>query len=324
MVPADRADDVTRMLSEDPAVSGLVRIPNASIRPSGDLVLAEVAREAGNDIVERLRSLGVHREGSVHIEPVRTWMSLGGHEAERRTPGSSADSVVWAEVTQRSYEDSELNWTYVSFMVLATLIAAIAIILDSQILVIGAMVLGPEFGAIAALGVALVRRRLGLLGLAVRTLAAGFVVAIGVTTGVAVVGEALGWVTVEDVTGPRPGTGFIYTPDKWSFIVAVIAAAAGVLSLTSAKLGGLSGVFISVTTIPAAGNVALGLALGAPDEVWGSSLQLVLNLSGMAVAGWLTIALQQAVWSRVSAHRARLVDRLRRPKDGADRPTDGS
>lgn len=300
------------MLADDPAVSGLARLPQASVRPPGDLLIAEVAREAGNDIVDRLRTMGVHRDGSVHIEPVRTWMSLGGHEAERRTPGSSADSVVWAEVTQRSYEDSELNWTYASFMILATLIAGIAIVLDSQILVIGAMVLGPEFGAIAALAVAMVRRRFGLLWLSLRTLLAGFVVAIAVTTVAALAGKALGWVTVEDVTGPRPSTDFIYTPDKWSFIVAVIAAAAGVLSLTSAKVGGLSGVFISVTTIPAAGNVALGLALGVPDEVWGSSLQLLLNLSGMALAGWLTLALQQAVWSRASAHRARLVNRLRR------------
>ena len=46
----------------------------------------------------------------------------------------------------------------------------------------------------------------------------------------------------------------------------MIAAAAGVLSLTSAKVGGLSGVFISVTTVPAAGNVALGIALGALER----------------------------------------------------------
>jgi uncharacterized membrane protein len=94
--------------------------------------------------------------------------------------------------------------------------------------------------------------------------------------------------------------------------VAVIAAAAGVLSLTSAKVGGLSGVFISVTTIPAAGNVAVGLAVGAWHAVWGSSLQLAINLTGMAVAGALTLALQQAVWSRVAAYRARLVRRFGR------------
>ena len=67
--------------------------------------------------------------------------------------------MVWADVTQRAYEESELNWTYLSFMTLATLLASIAIVVDSQILVIGAMVLGPEFVAIAALGLALVRRR---------------------------------------------------------------------------------------------------------------------------------------------------------------------
>ena len=85
--------------------------------------------------------------------------------------------------------------------------------------------------------------------------------------------------------------------------MAVIAAAAGVLSLTSAHTGGLSGVFISVTTVPAAGNIALGLAFGAWSEVWGSALQLGLNLVAMAVAGWATLALQQRVWSRVPARR---------------------
>ena len=91
----------------------------------------------------------------------------------------------------------------------------------------------------------------------------------------------------------------------------MIAAAAGVLSLTSAKAGGLSGVFISVTTVPAAGNIGVGLAFGDGAEVWGSTAQLVLNLTGMAVAGWLTLLFQQTVWSRMSARRARLVHRFR-------------
>jgi uncharacterized hydrophobic protein (TIGR00271 family) len=313
--PSRLSGPVLEALSDDPAVSSLAAMRGASIHPPGDLILADVAREAANDVIDRLRTMGVHQEGSVHIEPVRAWLSRPGYDAERRAPGSSADSVVWADVTQRAYEESELNWTYMSFMVLATMIAGIAIVLDSQILVIGAMVLGPEFGAIAALGVALVRRRMTLFGLATRTLLTGFVVAILVTTAASLVGRSLGWVTLADVTGRRPDTGFIYTPDRWSFIVAVIAAAAGVLSLTSARVGGLSGVFISVTTVPAAGNVGLGLAFGAWQEVWGSSLQLGVNITGMALAGWATLAIQQEVWSRVSAHRARLVGRWRRDPD---------
>jgi uncharacterized hydrophobic protein (TIGR00271 family) len=316
--PAATSDAVIRALSDDPAVSSLAVLPGASVRPAGDVVLADVAREAANDVVDRLRALELHREGSLDIDHVRAWLSQRGLDAEQLAPGSSADSVVWVDVTHQAYAESEFNWTYVSFMTMATLIAGIAIILDSQILVIGAMVLGPEFGAVAALGVALVRGRLTLLARAARTLVLGFVVAILMTTLAALVGRALGWVTLEDVAGPRPETAFIYAPDKWSFIVAVIAAAAGVLSLTSARVGGLSGVFISVTTVPAAGNVALGLAFGVSEEILGSGLQLIVNLTAMALAGWAALAVQQAILVAGVNASPRLINRLRRsgPRHG--------
>lgn len=310
--PPDLASQAVEILEEDPAVSGLVVMPSAARKPEGDLVLADVAREAADGVIGQLRSLGIHKEGSIHVEPVQTWLSQSAFEAEQAAPGSSADTVVWAQVTQQTYEESELNWTYLTFMTLATVLAAIAIVLDSQILVIGAMVLGPEFVAVAALGLGLVRGRATLFKRAVSTLLIGFAVAIVLTALAALAARGLGWITEADVTAERPGTAFIYTPDKWSFIVALIAAAAGVLSLTSAKVGGLSGVFISVTTVPAAGNVALGLAFGLGDEIWGSTLQLVVNLAGMAAAGWLTLAIQQVVWKRISEQRAKLVTRRRK------------
>jgi uncharacterized hydrophobic protein (TIGR00271 family) len=305
--PSELTGQVTEVLSGTEAVSTLSVLPGVSVRPAGDVVVAQVAREGANAVIDRLRELGVHQQGAIEIETVPTWLSRRGLEADVASPGSSADAVVWPQVGQRGYEDSELNWMFVSFMCLATMIAAIAIVLDSQILVIGAMVLGPEFGAVAALGVALVLRRPLLFGLATRALVLGFLIAIAVTALFAGVARATGLVTLQDVTGPRPGTAFIYTPDIWSFIVALLAAAAGVLSITSERVGGLSGVFISVTTIPAAGNVALGLAFTDWTEVRGSSLQLVINLSGMALAGWFTLAVQQAVWSRVPAPRPRLI-----------------
>lgn len=305
LVAADLADAAVEVLSAAPAVSGLARLPGASLRPPGDVVMADVAREAANDVIDALRELGVHRSGTIQLEPVHNWISGSGFAAERTAPGSSADAVVWSDVVQRSYDDSELNWTYLSFMTMATLLASIAIVLDSQVLVIGAMILGPDFGPVAALGVALVRRRYQLLRLSVRTLLVGFGVAIAVATLATLAARGLGWVTLGDVTDPRPGTGFIYTPDKWSFVVALIAAAAGVLSVTSAKVGGLSGVFISVTTVPAAGNIALALAFGAAPELWGSALQLLVNLVAMGLAGWATLAVQQRVWSRIAIPRAR-------------------
>jgi len=303
--PPDLTPSVLDVLETDPAVSDLASMPGTSLRPAGDVTVACVAREAANDVIERLRELGVHREGSLQVVPVRTWMSREGMTAQDVAPGKGADSVVWADITQQAYDDSEANWTFLSLISLATLIAGIAIVLDSQILVIGAMVIGPEFGTIAALGVALVRHRYGLLGQALRTLVIGFAVGIAITTTAALAARGLGWIGAADITAARPQTGFIYTPDKWSFIVAVIAAAAGVLALTSARVGALSGVFISVTTIPAAANVALGLAFGLGHEIGGSLLQLLVNVAGMALAGWATLALQQLVWRGVTTRRRR-------------------
>lgn len=310
-IPAELTDAVVDVMMNDPAVSAVTLERGASLKPTGDLVTADVAREATDDVVERLQDLDVHKVGSIQLEPVVTWLSEQARRSELLSPGSGADSVIWAEVTQRAYDDSELNWTYGSFLTLATMLATIAIITDSPILVIGAMVLGPEFGTVAALGVAIVRRRPHLLWRAARTLVAGFALAIAIVTALSALGVVTGLIDPSTVSGPRPETAFIYQPSAWSLIIAVIAAAAGVLSLTSAKIGGLSGVFISVTTVPAAGNIALGLAIGDWSEVWGSSLQLAVNLFGMALAGAAVLAIQQVVWSRVSAYRARWLHRAR-------------
>jgi uncharacterized membrane protein len=52
-------------------------------------------------------------------------------------------------------------------------------------------------------------------------------------------------------------------------------------------------VLISVTTVPAAGNTAVALALGEPSTAAGSMLQLAINVCGMILAGTLTLVLQR-------------------------------
>ncbi len=319
-IPTDLTDDVVIVLSTETTVSSIAVVRGASIEPRGDLVYADVAREQANAVISRLRSLGVAQEGTMHIEQVDTWLSKAALDAAERAPGSGADAVVWPEVGARAYAESELNGTYLIFMILATLIAGIAIVLDSQVLVIGAMVLGPEFGPIAALGLALVLRRRALFGFALRTLLVGFAVSIAVATLAALVVRFAGWVQPSTIVAARPGTGFIYHPDGWSFAVAVMAAIAGVLSLTSGRMGGLSGVFISVTTVPAAGNIALGLAYWLPEEIIGSAAQLGINLVAMMLAGWVTLLVQQQLVGRLPVnpfqrdlYQRRRNEMLRRP-----------
>lgn len=44
--PATVTAEAVRLLEADPAVTNLVHLPGAALRPAGDLVLADVVREA--------------------------------------------------------------------------------------------------------------------------------------------------------------------------------------------------------------------------------------------------------------------------------------
>ena len=294
--PAALSAPVQEVLAAHVGVANVAVVAGGSATPAGDLILADIAREATNEIVDALVELGVQREGGFHLTPVETWVSERGLAAEEAAPGEEADAVVWAQVIAHAYDDTAMSWSYVVFLTLATILASIAIILDSPILVVGAMVLGPDFGPVAALGLAAVTRRRNLMRRALKLILVGFAIAIAVATLCALAGSLLGWVPDVAVTSPRPGTAFIYHPDRWSIVVAVLAGIAGVLSLTTSSSNALVGVFISVTTVPAAGNIALGLAFAQWDQVTGSALQLVINIVGMAIAGWLTLLLQRRLW----------------------------
>ncbi|MEU7910464.1 DUF389 domain-containing protein [Microbispora bryophytorum] len=295
---------VVEVLDRTPGVTNVVFLAKAARRPEGDVVLADVTREAADTVIGRLKALGLERDGSITAEDIELSISRGAAEAEERAPGEGDDAVVWDQFEQRVALDSRITWAFLAFLAIATQIAAIGVLIPSQILIVGAMVLGPEFGAVAAVSFGLLRRRWRLVGAAARTLTLGFAAAIVVTLACALVSRGLGWISPDSLRH-HDEVRFIVTPDRWSFIVALLAGAAGVLSITAGKSSALVGVFISVTTVPAAGYMALALALGRWDEVGGSALQLLVNIAGMVVAGTLTLLLQRALWSRYGGGRAR-------------------
>ena len=67
------------------------------------------------------------------------------------------------------------------------------------------------------------------------------------------------------------------------------------------------GVFISVTTVPAAGNLALGLAVGDQGEILGLLAQLGSNIAGMVISGTLLLALMRAWWPQITRRTERLL-----------------
>jgi uncharacterized hydrophobic protein (TIGR00271 family) len=262
------------------------------------MILCDVAREDASLVIAELRALGLGEQGSISIEEVETSISEAAVLAEQAAKGSPADAVVWEQVESRTSESAELSFSFLAFMVLATLIAAVGIMTDSQILIIGAMVVGPEFGPLAGLAVAVVQRRLDLARRSFIALAVGFPVAIAASFLLTVLLRALGPAPDELSAIGHPATLFISDPNTFSVIVALLAGITGVLSLTTAKSGALIGVLISVTTIPAAANVGVAAAYGDWDEFSGALAQLGINLICLTAAGVATLTVQRAVFVR--------------------------
>jgi uncharacterized hydrophobic protein (TIGR00271 family) len=263
----------------------------------GAVVTADLARECADDVLAGLHRGNVLADGLVALDPVDTVVGSLADRAEDEAPGEGADALIWDELASRTGEDSTLTGTFLGFMTLATLLASIGVVTDSQVTVVGAMVVGPEFGPLAGLAVGLVRRRLSVVRRALVALLIGFPVAIVVTLLLSVLARATGLISPSDLAGHRE-TEFIYHPGWFSLITALVAGAAGMLSLTSSKSAALVGVFISVTTIPAAGNAAVAGVLGKWNETGMSLAQLGINLVGIVVAGVATLTLRAAVGRR--------------------------
>ncbi|MGW3119141.1 DUF389 domain-containing protein [Streptomyces sp. NPDC001107] len=305
IAPSDRTDDVVRLIERTVGTTHLVVLPGAARNPAGDVVMCDVAREAGDELLTGLQELELDRTGSIAIENIDLSLSKRADKAEAEAPGEGADAVLWEHLTDATHEESTLSVTYVAFLALATMIAACGVVLDNAILVVGAMAVGPEFGPLAGFCTAIVQRAPRLALRSLTALLVGFAAAMAVTVGFSLFMDAVGLFSEAQLEAKRPNTGFIYAPDWFSFVVAVLAGAAGTLSLTSAKSGALVGVAISVTTVPAAANAAVALIYSDTNQAERSSEQLLLNLLGIVLAGTLTLLAQKWLWARQRERTAR-------------------
>jgi uncharacterized hydrophobic protein (TIGR00271 family) len=285
-------------------VCNVVFFEGAARHPDGDVILADVAREDASIVVSDLRELGIHEDGSISLEAVETQISDHAEKVIEHARGAPADAVVWEEVEARTSEGVELSGVYLAFMVIAGLLAAVGIYQDSPILIVGAMVVGPEFGPLAGICVAAVERQPGLAARSGVALAVGFPLTIIVVFLAVLAFKAVDlFPDVFSLEGHSLAN-IIAAPDFFTFFVAVCAGAAGMLSLSTAKSGALIGVLISVTTMPAAANVGLAAAYQDWGRCRGSLAQLVINLGSILVAGSVVLFIQRSLYRRRRArHR---------------------
>jgi uncharacterized hydrophobic protein (TIGR00271 family) len=298
VAPKAMAARALELLEATPTVCNVIFLSDAARRPEGDVILCDIPREDASVVIADLRELGVHNAGSIALEPIDTEVSDAADRAIAAAKGTPSDAVVWEEVEARTSESASLSASFLAFLVLAALIASVGIFLDSPILIVGAMVVGPEFGPVAGFCVAIVKGPRNLAARSFAALAVGLPLAMGAALVASLVFKATGLTPEQFTQADHNLSSIIASPDFFSFFVALCAGAAGMLSLSTAKSGALIGVLISVTTIPAVANIGVSAAYGDWPAFRGSLTQLGINLGAILLAGTATLVLQRALYER--------------------------
>ncbi len=298
--PADVTPRLVESLDSNPGVLNLVVLEGAARSPDGDAVQFDIITAEANSVLSDLRNLEIDRRGSIMIETVETSISDLAAHAEGREPGGKDFSPIWEQVDARIRALGTYSPSWFILLAIACLIAAVGILTNSQILIVGAMIVGPEYGAIASVALGIRKRESPRIRRGLLVLVIGFLIAIIASLLFSLVIRGFNLEPRAFDRGIRPVSDLINSPNFFSVVVAVLAGIVGVVSLAEARTNALIGVFVSVTTVPAAADIGLSTAFRSWSEAWGSALQLLLNLALLIVVGAIALGLQQRLWQRGS------------------------
>ena len=293
----DQTESLVGLLTADSGVANLVVLPGVARRPDGDAVQFDVQSQSANSVFRRLEAFGLDG-GAVGVRQVDATLGQETAPASKHFFVQRDVAPVWDIVEAKIRSDAVYAPSFYVLLIIAGLIGAVGILTNSQILVVGAMVVGPEYNAIMGVALGLEKRRLRPVMRGALALLAGFSAAIIITLLFGLIIRWSGRTPKLYLAGVRPVSALIDSPNLFSLVVAVLAGIVGVVSLTEARAGALIGVFISVTTIPAAADLGLSLAYSSWSQARGSAFQLVLNVTVLMVVGALVLRLQRIIWGR--------------------------
>jgi uncharacterized hydrophobic protein (TIGR00271 family) len=303
--PAAQTAALASVLTAEAGISSLVVMPGAASRPAGDLITFDLSDVAANQVFGLLRERGLDADGTVSVQRVATTLTSNGHAGAGHGLGALRREVapVWELVEAGIHDGEAYALSFYLLLAIAGLIGAAGILTNSQILIVGAMVVGPEYNAIIAVALGISDRQRRPVRAGLLALGWGFFGAVLITFLFGLVIRVSGLTPDRFLAGVRPVASLINSPDWFSVIVAILAGIVGVVSLTESRANALIGVFISVTTIPAAASIGVSVAYQEWQHAWGSLLQLLLNVVLLITVGAIGLRIQHRSWRRIEAGR---------------------
>ena len=178
---------------------------------------------------------------------------------------------------------SRLSLVFIILIILASVVAAVGILRNNVVFIIGAMVIAPVLGPNVALSLGTTLGDGELSQRALKTIALGIVT-------VFVVSAIVGMIFKVDTQIPE-----LVSRTEVNFgdiVLALAAGSAAVLSLSSGLVSALIGVMVAVALLPPLVTTGMLVGAGHWDLVTGSSLLFLVNFICVNLSGVITFIAQ--------------------------------
>lgn len=289
-----QAEEFGTLLRELEGVRRVVQHADEGAVTESFVFVADVEPAIADRLLEEIAALGIGRE-----DYVLSKVEVIAPQHRHHHGDGGVDGFAWVEVMGQARANSRPLARYLALINVAAVIAALGVITNSSILIVGAMAVSPDLLPICATAVGLVGGRYGLAWRAFTTLVLGL--GLVVVTAMAL-SALLKW------TGLLPD-GFeveessLATLAHTDYSTVLIAAAAGVAAMLSfeTRASTAVGVAISVTTIPASAYLGVALGGGGIEHALGAAVVLAINVSLLIVSATLTLAVQRWLPNRSGA-----------------------
>jgi uncharacterized hydrophobic protein (TIGR00271 family) len=284
-VEEHRADAVTEALEGTGGVHRIVAL-NPERSGTGIVLAADVLPSVADRVMKLIRDWEVDE-----TDYLLTRQDVVAPAPHTHAGFAAPQEFAWIEVMGEARAHSRPLGRYLALMAVAAVIAALGVITDNPILIVGAMAVSPDLLPISAACVGIVAGRFPLASRAVGTLLLGIALTWAVSAALAWSLQALDILSSSFQVREEGLHGLAHT-DYSTVLVALAAGVAAMLSFET-RAAAAVGVAISVTTIPASALFGVSIGLGEVSESWGAAGVLGVNVTLLLVSGVITLALQR-------------------------------
>jgi len=293
-VPAGEGNDIVKSLDEVVSPSQITHVKGSDF----SLIIITVSPNRTGIVLDQLIELGVGRvKGRISISDIDATIPRLRHRKQDRF----LRRISIEELEDNVSNLTKMNFNYISWMILSSILAALGLVGDDNVTLIASMIISPLMGPLVALAFGAVTSNQKILREGVITASVGILITI-------VVGVLVG--SFFRITLNEPSS-FIVARGEPNIVNLVIAIASGLtagICFVSGTSLALVGVAAAAALLPVSVNIGIALVLAEWQIALGSLVLFITNVVcvvlGCMVVFWIRKVEPPQLVKKVKAKRS--------------------